>query len=118
LARLAYTYIHLVLVAGIIVAAVADELILAHPTGHTDTKTATAALAGPALYLVGNSLFKRTIHGRLPLSHMVGLVLLALLIPLIPVTSPLTFGMMATLVLVLVAIWETLSLSPRQPETR
>ena len=32
---LAYTYVHLPLVAGIIVAAVGDELVLAHPTGHT-----------------------------------------------------------------------------------
>ena len=31
LARLAYTYLHLPLVAGIIVAAVGDELVLAHP---------------------------------------------------------------------------------------
>jgi low temperature requirement protein LtrA len=118
LARLAYTYIHLVLVAGIIVGAVGDELILAHPMGHTDVKTAIAVLAGPALYLLGNSLFKRTIYGRLPLSHMVGLLLLALLILAIPVTSPLMLGTMATLVLVLVAIWETRSLRPRQVETK
>ena len=32
LARLAYTYLHLLLVAGIIVAAVGDELVLAHPS--------------------------------------------------------------------------------------
>jgi low temperature requirement protein LtrA len=114
LARLAYTYIHLLLVAGIIVAAVADELILAHPAGHTGIETAAAALGGPALYLLGNSLFKRTIYGRLPLSHLVGLLLLALLIPAAPVTSPLLFGTMTVLVLVLVAIWETRSLRPRR----
>jgi len=51
-ARLAYTYMHLPLVAGIIVAAVGDELVLVHPTGHTDIKTAVTLLAGPALYLL------------------------------------------------------------------
>ena len=59
LARLAYTYLHLPLVAGIVVAAVGDELVLAHPTGHTDAKTAAVLLGGPALYLLGNLLFKR-----------------------------------------------------------
>ena len=49
-ARLAYTYIHLPIVAGIIVAAVGDELVLAHPTGHTDAKTVVALLGGAALF--------------------------------------------------------------------
>jgi low temperature requirement protein LtrA len=116
LARLAYTYIHLVLVAGIIVAAVADELILVHPTGHTDFATAIVVLGGPALYLLGSSLFKRTIYGRFPLSHMAGMVLLALLAPVAPMASPLAFAAIATLVLVLVAIWETCSFRPRGAE--
>ncbi len=34
LARLAYTYLHLPIVAGIIVSAVADELVLKHPNGR------------------------------------------------------------------------------------
>jgi low temperature requirement protein LtrA len=117
LARLAYTYIHLPLVAGIIVAAVADELVLVHPDGHTDVKTTLAVLGGPALYLLGNSLFKRTIYGRLPPSHMVGMFLLALLIPTAAVLSPLAFSAAATLALVIVAIWETCSLRPREAET-
>ncbi len=117
LARLAYTYIHLLLVAGIIVAAVADELVLAHPDGHIDVKTILATLGGPALYLLGNCLFKRTIYGRLPLSHMVGMLLLALMIPAAAVLSPLAFSALATLLLVIVAIWETCSLRPRRAET-
>ena len=36
LARLAYTYLHMPIVAGIIVSAVADELVLKHPHGHSD----------------------------------------------------------------------------------
>jgi len=110
LGRLAYTYIHLPLVAGIIVAAGGDELVLAHPTGDTDAKTAAVLLGGPALYLLGNLVFKRTIADSPALSHMVGLGLLALLVPVSTVVQPLTFGAATTLVLVLVAIWETLSL--------
>jgi low temperature requirement protein LtrA len=108
-ARLGYTYIHLLLIAGIIVSAVSDELILAHPTGHTDFKTASTTIAGFALFLFGNILFKRTMTGRPTLSHWVGLALLALLAPFAAVLPPLAFGACATGALVLVAIWETRS---------
>jgi low temperature requirement protein LtrA len=111
MARLAYTYIHLLVVAGIIVVAVGDELVLAHPTGHADAKTAAVLLGGPALYLVGNLLFKRTSAQYFPLSHLVGLGLLALLIPAAAVASPLALSCATTLVLIVVAIWETRSLT-------
>jgi low temperature requirement protein LtrA len=112
-ARFAYTYLHLPLVAGIILAAVGDELVLAHPTGHTEAKTAVVLLAAPALYLLGNLMFKRVTATSPALSHMVGLGLLALLIPVSTLVQPLTFSAAATAVLVLVAAWETLSLQSR-----
>lgn len=115
LARLAYTYIHLLLVAGIIVAAVGDELVLAHPAGHTDVKTAAVLLGGPALYLTGNLMFKRLSARYFPLSHLVGLGLLALLVPMAAVASPLVLSGATTLVLVIVAIWETWSLMGTRP---
>lgn len=58
LARSGYTYIHILIVAGIIVAAVGDELVLHHPHGHTELKTAIVLIGGPAVYLIGNSMFK------------------------------------------------------------
>lgn len=115
LARLAYTYIHLLLVAGIIVAAVGDELVLAHPAGHMDAKTAAVLLGGPALYLIGNLMFKRLSARYFPLSHLVGLGLLALLVPVAAVASPLVLSGATTLVLVIVAIWETWSLMGTRP---
>ena len=115
IARLSYTYLHLPLVAGIIVAAVGDELVLSHPTGHTDAKTAAVLLGAPALYLLGNLLFKRTTAGSPALSHMVGLGLLVLIVPLAGFVNPLTFSAATTLVLVVVAAWETLSFSTPSP---
>ena len=53
LARLAYTYLHMPIVAGIIVSAVADELVLKHPGGHSDLKTVMSAIGGPLLFLFG-----------------------------------------------------------------
>jgi low temperature requirement protein LtrA len=114
LARLAYTYIHLLIVAGIIVAAVADELVLAHPAGHGEPGTIAVVLGGPALCLAGNLLFKRATADRLPLSHLGGLVLLALLAPLAAIASPLATASAATGVLVLVAAWEWRSLGRAQ----
>jgi low temperature requirement protein LtrA len=115
LARVAYTYIHLLLVAGIILVAVGDEFVLPHPGGHTDTKTAIAIIAGPALYLLGNLFFKKVAAGWHPLSHLIGLGLLALLTPLAGSLPPLGFSMSATAILILVAAWETLSLRPKEP---
>ena len=79
LARLAYTYLHMPIVAGIIVSAVADELVLTHPAGHSDLKTVLSAIGGPLLFLVGTILFKHTIRGLLQLSHGAGIVALGVL---------------------------------------
>ena len=67
LARLAYTYLHLPIVAGIILSAVADELVLKHPAEHSDPRTVLSAIGGPLLFLIGTILFKHTIRGWLQL---------------------------------------------------
>lgn len=110
LARLVYTYIHLLIVAGIIVSAVADELVLAHPAGMAKLDAIAIILGGPAIYLAGNALFKRAICGRLPLSHLAGLAMLLLLLPVTPVLSSLTLGAATTVILAIVASWEWNSL--------
>ena len=105
-ARIAYTYIHVLLVAGIIVVAVSDELILAHPSGHIETATIWTSIGGTALYLLGNLLFKFYIAGRPPLSHMVGLGLCAVLACFASHMSPLMLGLLTSLILIIVTIWE------------
>jgi low temperature requirement protein LtrA len=110
IARSGYTYLHIPIVAGIIVSAVADELVLHHPGGHTDLKTALVVLGGPALYLTGNALFKRLTAPMLPFSHLVGLGLLALLCFAVPYLPPLGLSAAATAVLLLVAAWEWMSI--------
>jgi low temperature requirement protein LtrA len=109
LGRLAYTYFHLPIVAGIVVSAVADELVLAHSTGHTELAAALTLLGGPALFLIGNLLFKSCFANRPPLSHLVGLGLLVLLAPASLLLPPVGLGAGAVAILVVVAIWETRS---------
>src|SRR6201989_2950974 len=62
LARSAYTYLHLPIVAGIILTAVADEVVLKHPAGHSDMRTVFCAVGGPLLFLVGTILFKHAVR--------------------------------------------------------
>lgn len=114
-ARLVYTYIHLVIVGGIIVSAVGDELVLAHPDAPAEGAIATVILGGTAIYLVGNILFKWAICGRLPLSHLAGISALALLAWPAPKLMTLVLGGATTFVLVVVAVWETISLRQRTP---
>jgi len=110
-ARLAYTYLHMPIVAGIVLTAVADELVLKHPTGHSDLKTVISAIGGPALFLVGTVLFKQTFRGFLQLSHGVGILAFAVLAYFAHDLSPLILSVLTTAILLMVAVWETVSLS-------
>jgi low temperature requirement protein LtrA len=110
IARLAYTYLHMPIVAGIIVAAVANELVLTHPLGHTGTTTVLSVVGGSLLFLFGTLLFKHGIHGRWQLSHLVGIAALVLLGVFGERFSPLMLAALATLLMIIVAIWEAVSL--------
>lgn len=109
MARLVYTYIHFLIIAGIVLTAVADEFILHHAHGHISTATLVAALGGPALYLLGNILFKVLTFNSHPRSHYIGLGLLALLGVCHSLLTPAALALLSALVLVLVAGWETLA---------
>jgi low temperature requirement protein LtrA len=109
-ARNSYTYLHVPIVAGIIVSAVGDELALAHPD-HASAAGMAAIVGGPILFLIGTGLFKWVAHTRPwpPLSHQLGLLLLLILAALmLPLQwSPLAVTAGATLILLFVAVWET-----------
>jgi low temperature requirement protein LtrA len=110
LARLAYTYLHMPIVAGIILAAVADELVLTHPADHSDPRTVLSAIGGPLLFLLGTILFKQTIRGWLQLSHGAGIVALGILAGFASGLSPLMLSILTTAILIVVATWESISL--------
>jgi low temperature requirement protein LtrA len=108
-ARMAYTYVHLLPIAGIIVTAVADEWTIHHPLGHADLKTAAALIGGPFLFLLGGLLFKRAVFRLWSPSLCAGLLGLAALAPVSPMLSPLALSIATTLVLVGVSVWESLA---------
>ena len=104
LGRSAYTYFHLPMVAGIIVTAVADEKVIAHPFGHSSAAVVATTLAGPGLFLLGHLLFKRAVFGVLSWPRLVALALLAVLVPVGLVASPLVLDGLAVLVVIGVGV--------------
>ncbi|MBX4929231.1 low temperature requirement protein LtrA [Rhizobium binae] len=111
LARLAFTYAHIPILAGIIVHAVAVEFMFSHPHEAGDLGIAAAVLGGSGLFLIGNLWFKGATSGKLPLSHLAGLVFLILLAFAAPFIEVYLLGILATLVLIIVAAWEYRSLT-------
>ena len=63
LARDGYTYLHVVMVAGVIGWAVGDELVIAHPMDVLPSAEVAAVVGGPALYLFGHVLFRWRMAG-------------------------------------------------------
>jgi low temperature requirement protein LtrA len=68
LARDAYTYLHVLIVAGILLSAVGNELVIAHPTDELTDAQLAAVVCGPALYLLAHVALRlritRKISGR------------------------------------------------------
>ncbi|QOZ08670.1 hypothetical protein XH96_14865 [Bradyrhizobium sp. CCBAU 51765] len=116
LARLAYTYLHTPIVAGIILTAVSDELVLKHPTGHSDTRTIVSTIGGPLVFLVGTILFKYAIRGFLQLSHGIGIILLLAVSWFAADLSPLWLSVATTMIMIVVAVWESVSLGSEPEE--
>ncbi len=104
-----FHYVHVILIAGVIVCAAADNLVILHPPEPVGWPTAWLLLGGPAIYVVGSGLYKRVVYGWFPLSHWIGLALIALIAPFAFHTDLLMTGGLTTLVLVVVAAWESIS---------
>ncbi len=116
LARNAYTYLHMPIIAGIVVTAVADEMMLAHPVEHhADVDFILVACGGPLLFLIGNQVFKWMTADRPmpPLSHFIGsgLLLAVGIAGWAAHLNPLTIGALAAVALIVTGVWEWFSLN-------
>jgi low temperature requirement protein LtrA len=81
MARDAYTYLHLPMVAGIIVFAIGVKRTLLHVGAHLHPVLAVALCGGVALYLVALSTFKRRNVGSFNRPRLAVAGILAILIP-------------------------------------
>ena len=108
LARDAYTYLHLPIVAGIIAVAVGDDLLIGEPQRALHGIALAMLLGGPALYLLGECLF----HWRMTKSANVKrLAVAAVLVLLAPVAGHLNALTLSALV---AALLTALALSELQ----
>lgn len=82
LGRLAFNYLHPVMVAGIIVTSAGDEQLLREPGAPATPAAALFTLGGPALFLAGHAAYKAVLWRILPTSRIAAVVLLLALVPL------------------------------------
>lgn len=108
MARDAYTYLHVVIVAGIILSAVGDELIIAHPGEPLEGPKMLAVIGGPALYLAGHSLFRLRTIGNVSLKRIAAIFACGLVGLLAGGVSALAVAAVLLAVLALVIVIEQL----------
>ena len=106
LARDAYTYFHLPIVAGIIATAVANDLLIGAPHEAPGGVGVAMILGGPALYLLGETLFTWRVTGAASGKRLSVAALLILLVPLGGQISTLLLSLMVASLLSALAVWE------------
>ncbi len=106
LARDAYTYLHLPIVAGVIMVAVGDDFLIAHPDGSLSLAGVAMLVGGPALYLAGEVLFRLRMIGSVGRPRVA--VVLALLAGggVLAHASAQVLGLFVIVALSGLAIWE------------
>lgn len=110
LARTVYTWVHLLIIAGIVLMSVGDKEMLALPD-QRGLAAAVVVVGAPFLFLTGTVLFRRVLEGRWARAQLVGLVALALLAGVVVAgftVDALTLSITTATVLVGVAAGETL----------
>ncbi|HTU73870.1 MAG TPA: low temperature requirement protein A [Trebonia sp.] len=97
-------YVHLVMVAGIVVTAVGDQLFIAQPFGRTPLAWVLVILGGPVIFLAGRTGFAYVVFAKIFWHCLAAAAVLAAAIPLALVAPPLVAAVIATVVLLAVAI--------------
>ena len=106
-AGLSAGYAHLVMVAGIVAISVGDELVIRHPFGHIQPAWIAVILGGPALFLAGRAILEYAVFGRVSADRVIGVLVLAAILPAMILTSPLPVALAATVVLTGIAAADT-----------
>jgi len=101
--RTAYHLIHPVMVAGIIVVAAADVVVLSQPGAVGVVSTGWLVLGGTALFIAGHAAFKFAVWRVIPWTRLGAVVVLGLLGLAVPALPALGLGLCAALVVLAVA---------------
>ena len=118
LARDTYSYLHLPMVAGIVLFALAVKKTLAHFGDDLDTVTAAALCGGPAMYLLAHDAMRfrtsRTYNGR----RLLAVIALVALLPLAFSVPGLAALAAVTAVCWALVAWEALRYSETRAQIR
>jgi low temperature requirement protein LtrA len=106
LARDAYTYLHLPIVAGIIATAVGNDLLIAEPHHALHGVGLAMMVGGPALFLLGESLFRWRMTGTTNVTRVAVAGLLVLLGLIGGQVSALVVSVIVATLLSALAAWE------------
>jgi low temperature requirement protein LtrA len=104
LARNAFHWVHPLIVAGIIVSAAADEVVLDDPTRRGVFATSWLVVGGVALFLAGHAVFKAVVWRLVSWPRVIAVAVLLLLLLLAPHVSALTLGIATLVVVIAVAV--------------
>lgn len=107
-----FTYGHLPIVAGIILAAVGEDFALTHPHDKGAFGHALAILGGPILFLGGTLWMKIVSLKAVPWPHCAGIAIALAGFLAVPHVESYALQLMAVALLLIVAFWDYLA--PRQ----
>lgn len=110
LARDAFTYLHLPIVMGIILEAVASAMVVRHPSEHFHVPI--IAVAGPVMYLIGHNLFRLSMARSISINRLFAAFVLLMLLPLVPHVSALVISALILTVLLALIIREEFIVVP------
>jgi low temperature requirement protein LtrA len=113
LARDAYTYLHVPIVAGIIMVAVSDDLLIAHPDQSLMTAGVVMTVAGPAVYLLGEALVRLRMISSLSPQRLLAVVALGVLGVLGAGLSALAMSGAVAAIVIGLTVWDNARFRPR-----
>lgn len=111
---LKYHSVHVVLVGGLIMSAVGDELVVLHPLDEVTPEAVFVIIIGPVIYLITNMIYRWFTCNDISKSHIMGIVALLLVIPFYPFLNLLAINCLSVLVFVTISIYEIVGIKGRR----
>ncbi|MFY1668729.1 low temperature requirement protein A [Plantactinospora sp. WMMB334] len=110
---------HLVMVAGVVLTTVSDELVIRNPVDDTPWGWVMVIIGGPALFLIGRTLLGYEVLVRVVRPWLVGLGVLIAMSPLMVHLPPLAVAACVLVVLLGIVVADALTLrkQPTRPDT-
>lgn len=111
------SHLHIIMIAGLVISAASEDVIVSHPTGHNTIVWVAAITGGPAVFLVGRMLLDKLTFNRVSRSRIVGLALLAAVVPIAVGFPPILVTTTVNVILTLVVVSDTISWRrhPKEP---